>query len=486
MKVAMAKGLQKMGKKATINATDDGSLHPHREPLDDRDPVYDSEEDGQYYLVATKSAMDLQEFKERLRPIFDELFVAEDLDESVQRITELACPEYNFEVVKRAVSFSLDKGQKQQNLVSTLLSRLHPEYLSSDAAMKGFERLLELTDELELDVPNARSLLAAALARAVQDEVVPVAFLSDPSMMQICSVVLAEANRLVYGNRLTDFKASLKPIFQEFFVSADYEEVARRIQELDCPEYSYEVVKRAISFSLDKRERERELVSKLINFLYPTTLASKAVCKGFERLFELADELALDVPNAKALVATFLARAVVDEVIPPSFLMNGYTMGLGGDVIAEAKSMLNREHASARLDRIWGPGDGRPVKELKVAVDQLLQEYLLAGDYEEASRCVRELSAPFFHHEIVKRAVVTALDKDEAGRERIASLLLHLHKNDIVSTRQFEQGFGRLYGLVSDLVLDVPDTPRILATFAKRAVADGVLPPDFRVPIGTN
>lgn len=26
-----------------------------------------------------------------------------------------------------------------------------------------------------------------------------------------------------------------------------------------------------------------------------------------------------------------------------------------------------------RLERVWGPGDGRPVEELKVAIDQLLQ-----------------------------------------------------------------------------------------------------------------
>ena len=35
--------------------------------------------------------------------------------------------------------------------------------------------------------------------------------------------------------------------------------------------------------------------------------------KGFERLFELADELEKDVPMARDNISTYLARCVVDE-----------------------------------------------------------------------------------------------------------------------------------------------------------------------------
>jgi hypothetical protein len=35
--------------------------------------------------------------------------------------------------------------------------------------------------------------------------------------------------------------------------------------------------------------------------------------KGFERLFELADELEKDVPTARESITIFLARCVVDE-----------------------------------------------------------------------------------------------------------------------------------------------------------------------------
>ena len=40
--------------------------------------------------------------------------------------------------------------------------------------------------------------------------------------------------------------------------------------------------------------------------------------KGFIALAEGVADLSLDVPNAPELLATYVARAVVDEVLPPS------------------------------------------------------------------------------------------------------------------------------------------------------------------------
>ena len=68
-----------------------------------------------------------------------------------------------------------------------------------------------------------------------------------------------------------------------------------------------------------------------------------------------------------------------------------------------SKRLLSRDHAGAKLERIWGPGDGRPVEEMKIAVDQLLSEYLVSSDLEEASRCIKELNAPESSMQIVKK-----------------------------------------------------------------------------------
>ena len=129
---------------------------------------------------------------------------------------------------------------------------------------------------------------------------------------------------------LTTYKKTVEPIISEFFVSGEIEEMLQNINDIGAPEYAYECVKRSVNMSLDKTDRERELVSQLLSIGYPDTFSSNIVGKGFERLFEIIDEIEKDVLSARDMLAKFLARAVVDEVLPPSFLADAVVMNLGG------------------------------------------------------------------------------------------------------------------------------------------------------------
>lgn len=231
--------------------------------------------------------------------------------------------------------------------------------------------------------------------------------------------------------------------------------------------------------SFDKGDRERELISKLFSIGYPDHFSSNMVGKGFERLFELVDEIEKDAPNARNMLSTYVTRAVVDEIIPPSFLSDAVVCNLGGEIIEHAKRMLSRDHAGAMLERGWGPGDGRPVEEMKVAVDHLLQEFLISGDLDEAVRCISELQAPQFYHEIVKRAVVCALDKTEIEQLQMSSLLDYLVERDLLTKLQATKGFNRLHVLVNELCLDTPAAKQILADFLSRAIEGNVLEANY-------
>jgi hypothetical protein len=55
-----------------------------------------------------------------------------------------------------------------------------------------------------------------------------------------------------------------------------------------------------------------------------------------------------DDGSAARDIATFLARAVVDEILPPSFLSDPLVVGLGGEIVDHAKLLLSRDHMGAR------------------------------------------------------------------------------------------------------------------------------------------
>jgi programmed cell death protein 4 len=239
-----------------------------------------------------------------------------------------------------------------------------------------------------------------------------------------------------------------------------------------------------INAAIDRGDQEREQVSQLLSALYPDILSMNMIGKGFERLFEIVDDIEIDAPQAGNIIASFIARAVVDEVVPPSFLSDSVVRNLGGDIIQHAILLLSRDHAGAKLERIWGPGDGRPVEDLKVSVDQLLAEYLLSCDFDEAERCLRELHAPQFHHEVVKRAVTMALDKSEENQIAMSKLLAAWSSINLLSVQQAEKGFNRLFKSISDIVLDVPNARSVLMAFLERAKADNVVSAEFSPIMG--
>mmetsp|Transcript_5543 Transcript_5543/g.5702 ORF Transcript_5543/g.5702 Transcript_5543/m.5702 type:complete len:389 (+) Transcript_5543:1612-2778(+) len=278
---------------------------------------------------------------------------------------------------------------------------------------------------------------------------------------------------------LSEYKKLIEKAIEEYFASSDINEIQRAVLELDCPEYSYELVKRAISMSLDRTDREREQISQLISSCYPDILSTNMIGKGFERLFELVDELVKDVPSAREKLTTYLARCVVDEVLPPSFLSDIVVRNLGGEIVEHAKRLLSREHASAMLERAWGPGDGRPAQDLKVAVDLLIQEYILSDDLDEACRCIIELNSNYFHHEIVKRGISVTLDNTPEKRLHMSQLFSILVKNEIMSREQATLGFTRALESSADFSLDIPNAKILIDEFIQRAITDGVLDSKF-------
>lgn len=71
---------------------------------------------------------------------------------------------------------------------------------------------------------------------------------------------------------------------------------------------------------MDLHDRERELASNLLPRLYPNVISHAKIVEGFTTLLERIEDLKLDIPSAPEYLASFLARAVVDDLLPPAFL----------------------------------------------------------------------------------------------------------------------------------------------------------------------
>jgi MA3 domain len=200
-------------------------------------------------------------------------------------------------------------------------------------------------------------------------------------------------------------------------------------------------------------------------------------------LLESIDDLALDIPEAPDMLAVFISRAVVDDILPPAFIGRAKEllpeMSKGVEVIKIAeKSYLSAPHHAELLERRWGGSTQLTVEEVKKKIIGLLREYAENGDTTEACRCIRELGVPFFHHEVVKRAITLAMEKPESE----AKVLKHLKEaNDelLISPSQVSKGFCRVQESLEDLSLDIPSAKSIFNSLTQKAVSEKWLDPSF-------
>jgi len=263
-----------------------------------------------------------------------------------------------------------------------------------------------------------------------------------------------------------------------------------------CPTFGRFLVKKCVEKSLDFGSRECELTSQLLVHLVhadkndgidEALLSMEEMEQGFELLLNSLSELVIDCPGAENALTSYLARAVVDEVISPAFLVrvedelelaNEEEDESALNVVLATKRLLSREHGSIRLEHVWGPGDGtRSVSELKQLIKQILKEYLLCSlDISEAVLSIRELNVcPFFAHELVKQAIVLSIEEYNSketmsssikAMDAMVSLLAVLkesasHENTnsttLLTSEQLHLGLSKFENnYLNDLELDVP------------------------------
>ncbi len=279
---------------------------------------------------------------------------------------------------------------------------------------------------------------------------------------------------------LSRFKELEIALLREYFVCGDKEEVARTLREARCPSYHFEFVKRCITMAMDGNAKDREAASQLLSFLHGEGIVKREhFTHGARKLLHILGDLAVDVPNADRLLAQFLARLVVDEILPPIYLVESSAEGLGESALAQARTILSINHSSARTLGIWGPGAAPDVEKLKKHVRLILAEYKDSHDIEEASKCVQKLEANYYHHELVKRAIVMTMDGPEETRRRTLQLLEHLAKKGQISQTQMVMGFERVRESLNDLRLDTPNAADVFAYFVANAVSSKTLPESY-------
>jgi len=186
-------------------------------------------------------------------------------------------------------------------------------------------------------------------------------------------------------------------------------------------------------------------------------------------------------PQAPTLLAAFLVRAVSDDLLPPAFARTLPPEALSSaqhrDTLTQARAQLDATHFSGHRQKVWGPAADADLPTLKEAVSEIAREYFVSCEVTEAVRCVRELDAPPFGHEVIKRLFVLALDGGARHVALAEQLVQRLCDEAVVPPQQLALGCERLLDAAADLAIDNPQTPTELAGVLERFCECGHLVP---------
>jgi len=273
----------------------------------------------------------------------------------------------------------------------------------------------------------------------------------------------------------------IQAILEEYFTSGDLEEASNRLRELTAISMT-DFVEKAVYAAMEQQPFERELTSKLLSNLYGKTLTHRNISDGFQSALDSLEENMLDIPQAPDMLAKFFARAILDEIVPPSFLKSAWAENATTqNTIALATGLVNNNHRSKRLEHIWGPGDLESVKRLKREASTLVSEFIVNEDKVEADRALRSMNAPHFHFQVVRQALQMALSASDKNREAILRLLGFLYETGLLCASDMEQGFSISSKGLEDTKLDIPSAPATFNSLIKTAQDSKWLSADYKL-----
>lgn len=309
------------------------------------------EPEQSFALKFASSLEDLARFKREAKEAAAEFVESGDVEECMRIIRALGMSVYHQELAPILIKYSFDLNVDQRARISSLLHSLYKNGLITPTQMaSGVRKLYNQLSELCIDYPQAKTWLREHVQFASAG-----GFL-DPNL---CAQLEKEAEALSDEAKVKELKEKTRKIIIDYFQSEDVADAVKSLQELNAPYLAFETVKQLLLLALDRGNRQREGASVFLARATSSELGSYLTTadieRGFTQLLERTEDHVADVPNLLKFLSIFLARAVVDEVLPPSFLVRVdlNTNDLGSRVLQRAQQLTKQENASEKLEYAW-------------------------------------------------------------------------------------------------------------------------------------
>eukprot|EP01069_Polyplicarium_translucidae_P006225 Polyplicarium_translucidae@DN2925_c0_g1_i1.p1 len=428
--------------------------------------------------LAARSPLSEEEFSCSVESIVNEFHNVESTADVESSLRDLGCPRFHDLFVCKATRMAFDHSPRLQQRTAVLISSLAAAHLvTKNHLYRAMEKLIQSVEDLKIDILDAADRLMFFIDCFVEDALMDqdIYFRLPQSFLRHLSDPTIDASRTLKEQitRLSELKTKIEDFEIDFFSSGSADETAKFLAEigLSVRHCRHEFVKHLVKASFSKTDREREMVSQVMSSLYGVEredqLHPDDIQLGFSRLLGSLEDAILDAPSASELMSKFLCRAVVDEIVPPSFLQDQHRLHIGGKygIAAVSKSHRwlseNAQHhmLSEKFRKIWtGTDPDEPeTREFKMEIRELI---FMVLDFQCYANAVDRINAmdlsPDQGTELVRKIMSHAMDRPQYQAEVAMQFIAELHYAKEIDDENIEDGFKQLAKQIPELLKDDP------------------------------
>lgn len=400
------------------------------------------------------------EVKLKIHRIATDYLVNLNFNDFVKHINDIGI-DSNLELIpKTAITLSFDRGDNEREEIANLIIRLvNDNYIQPEDVSKCFRMLLVRIDDLRLDVPNVIIFLEYFVNRFIDNKVMN--YGDSTNFIELLSIYSGSSPRKT-------IKKIVEKIFNQYFISEQLEECCKEIEEIKEPEAHPLIIKYAVSFSLDRNNHERELISRFFTAIVEDESKSNFIKRseleeGFLVLLNSIEDLYEDVPYVYHYLSFFISRAINDDCLAPSFLIRAREK-IGGDahiVLEYAKELLSSPDKEEEMIKIWD-SNVEDLAQLKSIVKKNVTAFFDSdGDAAMFHRFMQQLGHPHFHYQVVFQLINVLLDRDRSFIDSVADLIVSFYNLGYSTEHEIVKGLLKVRNRLPELKIDVLDAEEV-------------------------
>lgn len=442
--------------------------------------------------------LEFDEFRRKVGFLADEFFCVKDVQGMVSSLVALESPCFHDELVTVLLRTALDRKESDRNAAIALLHVLTDQgHVSTSQLVRGYEKLILIWEDLQLDVPDAPGQLVGLSVGLLSSKV---GLLDNDLFKRLPEELLRHVfdgfspgvvrdTLQDYVEELATFKKEWVAQLEEKIDSADsFSALAKWLRSKDMAAFHHEVVlttclcviKSPSELAAKRQKNVFEMFAHLsganngfcgiTDAAHESQLLNEADLQiGFARLLGKVSDLAKGNPDVVITIVSLFRGAVEHEVLPADFLKTARRLRFGGPQGVQVLRETQRQ-TPAFSRRVWGTGDKR---NLQTETREAILEYFDSGSIEELGQIVGELHLSEKDHIMfLRKMLICGMEagKSETALDAITGLM-----GFFWSEADVQEAFDELQGVADDLVLDMPYCREQTNSLMKTAHSRGLL-----------